>query len=227
MKLLLVEDERELSEALFQILTNNKYSVDAVYDGEDGLDYALTGVYDVIVLDIMLPKLNGLSLLKQLRKSGISTPVIMLTAKSQIEDRVLGLDLGADDYLTKPFATEELLARLRSITRRKGNVVNDNILTYGDISLNLDTYDLDVNNENIRLTLKEFEIIKYFMERPKCVVSKDDLITKLWGFDSEVEYNNIEVYISFIRKKLTYLKSNVSIVTIRGVGYRMEDSIVW
>lgn len=227
MKLLLVEDERELSEALFQILTNNKYSVDAVYDGEDGLDYALTGVYDVIVLDIMLPKLNGLSLLKQLRKSGISTPVIMLTAKSQIEDRVRGLDLGADDYLTKPFATEELLARLRSITRRKGNVVNDNILTYGDISLNLDTYDLDVNNENIRLTLKEFEIIKYFMERPKCVVSKDDLITKLWGFDSEVEYNNIEVYISFIRKKLTYLKSNVSIVTIRGVGYRMEDSIVW
>lgn len=226
MKLLLVEDERELSEALFQILTNNKYSVDAVYDGEDGLDYALTGVYDVIVLDIMLLKLNGLSLLKQLRKSGISTPVIMLTAKSQIEDRVLGLDLGADDYLTKPFATEELLARLRSITRRKGNVVNDNILTYGDISLNLDTYDLDVNNENIRLTLKEFEIIKYFMERPKCVVSKDDLITKLWGFDSEVEYNNIEVYISFIRKKLTYLKSNVSIVTIRGVGYRMEDSIV-
>ncbi|MDI9218189.1 response regulator transcription factor [Clostridium tertium] len=224
MKLLLVEDERELSEALFQILTNNKYSVDAVYDGEDGLDYALTGIYDVIVLDIMLPKLNGLSLLKQLRKSGVSTPVIMLTAKSQIEDRVLGLDLGADDYLTKPFATEELLARLRSITRRKGTVVNDNILTYGDISLNIDTYDLDVNNESIRLTLKEFEIIKYFMERPKCVVSKDDLITKLWGFDSEVEYNNIEVYISFIRKKLSYLKSNVSIVTIRGVGYRMEDS---
>ncbi|MCR1950373.1 response regulator transcription factor [Clostridium sp. DSM 100503] len=224
MKLLLVEDEKELSEALFQILTNNKYSVDAVYDGEDGLDYALTGIYDVIVLDIMLPKLNGLSLLKQLRKSGVSTPVIMLTAKSQIEDRVLGLDLGADDYLTKPFATEELLARLRSITRRKGTVVNDNILTYGDISLNIDTYDLDVNNESIRLTLKEFEIIKYFMERPKCVVSKDDLITKLWGFDSEVEYNNIEVYISFIRKKLSYLKSNVSIVTIRGVGYRMEDS---
>ena len=224
MKLLLVEDERELSEALFQILTNNKYSVDAVYDGEDGLDYALTGVYDVIVLDIMLPKLNGLSLLKQLRKSGISTPVIMLTAKSQIEDRVLGLDLGADDYLTKPFATEELLARLRSITRRKGNVVNDNILTYGDISLNLDTYDLDVNNENIRLTLKEFEIIKYFMERPKCVVSKDDLITKLWGFDSEVEYNNIEVYISFLRKKLNFLGSKISIEAIRKVGYHLKGT---
>ena len=223
MKLLLIEDEKELSEALFQILTKNKYLVDAVYDGEDGLDYALTGIYDVIVLDIMLPKLNGLSLLKKIRQEGILTPVIMLTAKSQIEDRVAGLDLGADDYLTKPFAVEELLARLRSITRRKGIVVNENILTYGDISLNINTYDLDVNDESIRLTLKEFEIIKYFMERPKCVVSKDDLITKLWGFDSEVEYNNIEVYISFIRKKLSYLKSKVTIVTIRGVGYRMED----
>lgn len=223
MRLLLVEDEKELSEALFQILMNNKYSVDSVYDGEEGLDYALTGIYDVIILDIMLPKLNGISLLKQLRKAGISTPVIMLTAKSQIEDRVLGLDCGADDYLTKPFATEELLARLRSITRRKGNVVNDNLLTYGDIRLNIETYDLDVNSESIRLTLKEFEIIKYFMERPKCVVSKDDLITKLWGFDSEVEYNNIEVYISFIRKKLAYLNSKVSIITIRGVGYRMEE----
>ena len=207
MKLLLIEDEIELSEALVQILTNNKYVVDAVYDGEDGLNYALTDIYDVIVLDIMLPKLDGLSILKKLRKEGILTPIIMLTAKTQIEDRVLGLDLGADDYLSKPFAAEELLARLRSITRRKGNVINENILTYGDI----------------RLTLKEFEIIKYFMERPKCVVSKDDLITKLWGFDSEVEYNNIEVYISFIRKKLAYLKSKVNIVTIRGVGYRLED----
>ncbi|MGG7143046.1 response regulator transcription factor [Clostridium nigeriense] len=223
MKLLLIEDEKELSEALFQILTKNKYMVDAVYDGEDGLDYALTGIYDVIVLDIMLPKLNGLSLLKKIRKEGILTPVIMLTAKSQIEDRVVGLDLGADDYLTKPFAVEELLARIRSITRRKGTVINENILAYGDISLNINTYDLDVNDESIRLTLKEFEIIKYFMERPRCVVSKDDLITKLWGFDSEVEYNNIEVYISFIRKKLSYLKSKVNIVTIRGVGYRMED----
>ncbi|MBD7914354.1 response regulator transcription factor [Clostridium sp. Sa3CUN1] len=223
MKLLLIEDEKELSEALFQILTKNKYSVDTVYDGEDGLDYALTGIYDVIILDIMLPKLDGLSLLKKIRKEGILTPVIMLTAKSQIEDRVTGLDLGADDYLTKPFAVEELLARLRSITRRKGTVINENILTYGDMRLNINTYDLDVNDESIRLTLKEFEIIKYFMERPKCVVSKDDLITKLWGFDSEVEYNNIEVYISFLRKKLAYLNSKVNIVTIRGVGYRLED----
>lgn len=223
MKLLLVEDEKELSEALVEILTKNKYVVDAVYDGEDGLNYALTDIYDVIVLDIMLPKLNGLSVLKELRKKEITTPIIMLTAKSQIEDRVQGLDLGADDYLTKPFAAEELLARLRSITRRKGNVINDNYLSYGDIRLDLNTYDLEVKGESIRLTLKEFEIIKYFMERPKVVVSKDDLITKLWGFDAEIEYNNIEVYISFIRKKLQHLNSEVNIVTIRGVGYRMEE----
>ena len=223
MKLLLVEDEKELSEALVEILSKNKYVVDAVYDGEDGLNYALTDIYDVIVLDIMIPKLNGLSVLKELRKMEITTPIIMLTAKSQIEDRVQGLDLGADDYLTKPFAAEELLARIRSITRRKGNVINDNYLSYGDVRLDLNTYDLEVKGESIRLTLKEFEIIKYFMERPKVVVSKDDLITKLWGFDAEIEYNNIEVYISFIRKKLQHLNSRVNIVTIRGVGYRMEE----
>lgn len=223
MRILLVEDEVELSDALKQILINNKYNVDAVYDGDDGLNYALTDIYDLIILDIMLPKINGLMVLKDLRRKGISTPIIMLTAKSQIEDKVVGLDLGADDYLTKPFAPEELLARIRALSRRKINVIEENILVFGDIRLNLETYDLDVNGENIRLTLKEFEIIKYFIERPKCVVSKDDLITKLWGFDSEVEYNNIEVYISFIRKKLSFLKSKVSIVTIRGVGYRLEE----
>ena len=222
MRILLVEDEIELSDALKQILINNKYNVDTVYYGEDGLSYALTDIYDLIILDIMLPKINGLMVLKQLRRQGISTPIIMLTAKSQIEDKVVGLDLGADDYLTKPFAAEELLARIRALSRRKINVIEENILVFSDIRLNLETYDLDVNGESIRLTLKEFEIIKYFIERPKCVVSKDDLITKLWGFDSEVEYNNIEVYISFIRKKLSFLKSKVSIVTIRGVGYRLE-----
>lgn len=222
MRILLVEDEIELSDALKQILINNKYKVDAVYDGDDGLSYALTDIYDLIILDIMLPKINGLMVLKELRRAGISTPVIMLTAKSQIEDKVVGLDLGADDYLTKPFASEELLARIRALSRRKINVIEENVLVFSDIRLNLETYDLDVNGESIRLTLKEFEIIKYFIERPKCVVSKDDLITKLWGFDSEVEYNNIEVYISFIRKKLSFLKSKVSIVTIRGVGYRLE-----
>ena len=222
MKLLLVEDEKQLSEALQQILIKNKYSVDAVYNGEEGLLYALSDVYDVIILDIMLPKLNGIEILKTIRKKGISTPVILLTAKATIEDKILGLDCGADDYLPKPFSTEELLARLRALTRRSGGFINENTLEFSDIKLNLSTYDMEVKDNSITLTQKEFEILRYFMQRPKSVVSKDDLITKLWGYDSDVEYNNIEVYISFIRKKLAYVESNVKITTIRRVGYRLE-----
>lgn len=222
MKLLLVEDEKQLSEALQQILIKNKYTVDAVYNGDEGLDYALTGVYDVIILDIMLPKLNGLEILKMIRKRKISTPVILLTAKGSVEDRILGLDSGADDYLPKPFSPDELLARLRALTRRNGDFINENILEFSDIKLNLSTYDMEVNDNSITLTQKEFEILKYFMQRPKLVVSKDDLITKLWGFDSDIEHNNIEVYISFLRKKLAYVESNVKITTIRRVGYRLE-----
>ena len=205
MKLLLVEDEKQLSEALQQILIKNKYSVDAVYNGDEGLDYALTDVYDVIILDIMLPKLNGIEILKMIRKRKISTPVILLTAKGSVEDRILGLDSGADDYLPKPFSPDELLARLRALTRRNGDFINENILEFSDIKLNLSTYDMEVNDNSITLTQKEFEILKYFMQRPKLVVSKDDLITKLWGFDSDIEHNNIEVYISFLRKKLAYV----------------------
>ena len=222
MKLLLVEDEKQLSEALKHILMKNKYTVDAVYNGDDGLDYALTGVYDVIILDIMLPKLNGIEILKTIRKKGISTPVILLTAKATIEDKILGLDCGADDYLPKPFYTEELLARLRALTRRSGGFINENTLEFSDIKLNLSTYDMEVKDNSITLTQKEFEILRYFMQRPKSVVSKDDLITKLWGYDSDIEYNNIEVYISFLRKKLDYVESNVKITTIRRVGYRLE-----
>ena len=222
MKLLLVEDEKQLSEALQQILIKNKYSVDTVYSGDEGLDYALTDVYDVIILDIMLPKLNGIEILKMIRKRKISTPVILLTAKGSVEDRILGLDSGADDYLPKPFSPDELLARLRALTRRNGDFINENILEFSDIRLNLSTYDMEVNDNSITLTQKEFEILKYFMQRPKLVVSKDDLITKLWGFDSDVEHNNIEVYISFLRKKLAYVESDVKITTIRRVGYRLE-----
>lgn len=223
MKLLLVEDEKQLSEALSQILINNKYSVDAVYDGENGLEYALTGIYDVIILDIMLPKLNGLEILRELRKENISTPILLLTAKDSIDDKVTGLDLGADDYLPKPFDPKELLARLRAISRRKGEVINDNLLSYGDINLNISNYDLSCKDAAVTLTQKEFEILNYFMQRPKNIVSKDDLITKLWGFDSDVEYNNIEVYISFIRKKLTFINSSVKITTIRRAGYKLEE----
>ena len=226
MKLLLVEDEKQLSEALTQILIKNNYTVDAVFDGEDGLDYGLTDIYDAIILDIMLPKMNGLDILKNLRKEGISTPIILLTAKGSVEDRILGLDYGADDYLPKPFSPEELLARLRSITRRKGPVVNNNILEFGDIKLNISTYNLEVNDNSLTLTSKEFDILKYFMERPTSIVTKDDLITKLWGFDSDVEHNNIEVYISFIRKKLAYVESKVQITTLRRVGYKLEEQHV-
>ena len=223
MRLLLVEDEKQLCEALKHILTKNKYTVDVVYNGDDGLDYALTGVYDVIILDIMLPKLNGLEILKMIRKRKISTPVILLTAKGSVEDRILGLDLGADDYLPKPFAPEELLARLRAVTRRNSELINDNILEFADIKLNLSTYEMESNDTNITLTQKEFDILKYFMQRPKLVVSKDDLITKLWGFDADIDHNNIEVYISFLRKKLSYIESDVKITTIRRVGYRLEQ----
>ncbi|MGL5346765.1 MAG: response regulator transcription factor [Peptostreptococcaceae bacterium] len=226
MKLLLVEDEIQLSEALSQILIKNNYTVDTVFDGEDGLDYGLTDIYDAIILDIMLPKMNGLDILKNLRKNGISTPIILLTARGSVEDRILGLDYGADDYLPKPFSSEELLARLRAVTRRKGPVINNNILEFGDIKLNISTYNLEVDGSSLTLTSKEFDILKYFMERPTTIVTKDDLITKLWGFDSDVEHNNIEVYISFLRKKLSYIESKVQITTLRRVGYKLEEQNV-
>lgn len=222
MNLLLVEDEIQLSDALSQILTNNNYNVEAVFDGEDGLNYGLTGIYDVIVLDIMLPKLNSIDVLKNLRQNKISTPIILLTAKNSMEDKIVGLDSGADDYLPKPFSPEELLARLRAVTRRNGNFINENILEYEDIILNLSSYEISCKNNSIILTSKEFDIIKYFIQRPKIIVNKDDLISKIWGFDSDVEYNNVEVYISFLRKKLAYIDSSVKITTIRKVGYRLE-----
>ncbi|WP_297712503.1 response regulator transcription factor [Clostridium sp.] len=224
MRLLLVEDEIQLSEALNHILSKNKYIVDAVYNGEDGLDYGLTDIYDVIVLDIMIPKLSGLEVLRRLRKENIKTPVILLTAKGEIEDKVKGLDSGADDYLAKPFATEELLARLRALTRRQGEIINDNILEVGDIKLNISTYELEGPCNSIKLSLKEFEIIRCFMQRPRVIVTKDELISKIWGYDSDAEYNNIEVYISFLRKKLGYVNSTTSITTVRGVGYKLEGS---
>ena len=224
MRLLLVEDEIQLSEALNHILSKNKYIVDAVYNGEDGLDYGLTDIYDVIVLDIMIPKLSGLEVLRRLRKENIKTPVLLLTAKGEIEDKVKGLDSGADDYLAKPFATEELLARLRALTRRQGEIINDNILEVGDIKLNISTYELEGPCNSIKLSLKEFEIIRCFMQRPRVIVTKDDLISKIWGYDSDAEYNNIEVYISFLRKKLGYVNSTTSITTVRGVGYKLEGS---
>lgn len=222
MRILIVEDEVALAEALVQIFSKNKYISDACYDGVSGLDNALTGIYDVIILDIMLPKMNGLDVLQQIRLNRISTPVILLTAKDEISDKVKGLDYGADDYLTKPFATDELLARIRTVVRRNSNVICDNILSYADISLNLSTYELICGQNTVKLGLKEYSIMEMFLKNKGMVISKENLIEKIWGYESDAEYNNVEVYISFLRKKLIHIHSNVSIKTVRGVGYRLE-----
>ena len=200
MKILVVEDEEALAEALSEILKRNKYSVDAVYDGEDGLEYAMTGLYDCILLDIMLPKMNGLDVLRILRKKHISTPVLLLTAKSDIEDKITGLDSGADDFLTKPFVSGELLARVRALTRRKGEVITDEF-TYGDVALNKSTFSLSREGQFVKLSLKEYQIMEMLMANPKQLIPKERFIEKIWGYESDVEYNNVEVYISFLRKK--------------------------
>jgi len=222
MRILIVEDEKQLSEALGAILEKNHYIVDRVFDGEDGLDYILSDIYDVVILDIMLPKMNGLDILKEARKSGIDTPIILLTAKGEISDKVTGLDYGADDYLPKPFYTEELLARVRAMGRRKGEVVNENALTFGDLTLNVGNLELRGLENSIKLTAKECGLLELFINRKDMVTNKDDIISKLWGYESEAEHNNVEVYVSFLRRKFTYLKSNVSIKAMRNLGYILE-----
>lgn len=222
MRILIVEDEQRLAEALAQILSKNKYTADISTDGESGLDNALSGIYDAIILDVMLPKVSGFDILRTLRAERITTPVMLLTAKDEISDKVTGLDLGADDYLTKPFSTEELLARLRALIRRKSNAVCENTLFFSDLSLNLDTFELLCKDKSVKLGLKEFDIMKLLLSYGSRIISKEMLIEKVWGYDSEAEYNNVEVYISFLRKKLAHIKSNVCIKTVRGVGYSLE-----
>jgi len=221
MRVLIVEDEVRLAEALGQIMLEHKYAVDMVYNGEDGLNYAMSGQYDVIVLDVMLPKRNGFEVVRELRRQKNVTPVLLLTAKDEITDKVLGLDCGADDYMTKPFAPEELLARIRAISRRQGDVVLEE-MTFADLRLNLSTYDLQRGEKSVHLGFKEFEVLKILMANPKAVVPKEDLLTRVWGMESHAEDNNVEAYISFLRKKFFFLGSKVVIGTIRKVGYRLE-----
>ncbi|MHC1749669.1 MAG: response regulator transcription factor [Cellulosilyticaceae bacterium] len=222
MRILIVEDETRLSEALCVLLQKNKYATDAVYDGISGLDYGLSNVYDLIVLDIMLPRMNGIDVLKELRKEQISTPVLLLTAKADLSDKVEGLDSGADDYLTKPFATEELLARVRAMTRRRG-ILTEDITCFGDLSLNLKTCELSHQQKSLTLGIKEFQMMQLLLANGKQIITKELLIEKVWGFESDVNYNNVEVYISFLRKKLAHLHSTVEIKTMRGLGYYLED----
>lgn len=222
MRILLIEDEVRLAEAVKHILESNRYVVDVCHDGETGLDYALSDVYELIILDIMLPKLDGFSVLKAIREDGQNVPVLLLSAKSETSDKVEGLDYGADDYLTKPFDTDELLARIRAMTRRKGDVKDVEHLAFGDIELDVMDLTLYCGDRSIPITLKEKEILELFINRKGLVTSKEYMIEKLWGFDSVAEDNHVEVYISFIRKKLKYLKSKTQIKTLRGVGYKLE-----
>lgn len=223
MRILIVEDEISLADALTAILKKEQYFVDAVYDGKDGYDYAVSGIYDLILLDIMLPEMNGLDMLKAIREQGISTPVMLLTARTEVNDKIKGLDCGADDYLTKPFNKGELLARIRALTRRKGEIPS-NELTFGDIVLNQSTYELSCEGLSVKLSAKEFRIMQMLMFAPKNIISKDEFIEKIWGYESEAEYNSIEVYISFLRKKLGAIKSRIQIKASRGIGYYIEVS---
>ncbi|HAE52671.1 MAG: response regulator transcription factor [Ruminococcus sp.] len=222
MKILVVEDEVQLADALSEILKRNMYSVDTAYNGIDGLDNALTGVYDGIILDIMLPGMNGIEILKNLRKEKISTPVLLLTARSEVEDKINGLDCGADDYLTKPFVTGELLARVRALTRRRGEVMDDNKMSFNGLELNKNKCSIIYQGNDIKLSLKEYQIMELLIANPKQILPKERIIEKIWGYESDVEYNNIEVYISFLRKKISVISAPVQIKTARGIGYSLE-----
>lgn len=222
MRILIVDDEIRLAEALGQIMTQNKYIVDIVNDGESGYDYAMSGIYDVIILDVMLPKMNGFDIVRKMRENKEKTPVILLTAKDEITDKVRGLDCGADDYLTKPFSPEELLARVRALSRRQGEIIS-NELSYGDLVLNQSANTLFRGSKSIRLGLKEFEILRLLISNPNNIINKEDILLKIWGSDSKAEDNNVEVYISFLRKKLFFLCSTVTIETVRKLGYHLGD----
>lgn len=223
MKVLIVEDEVRLADALGQIMKEQHYQADIVYNGTDGLSCGLSGEYDVIVLDVMLPGENGFQVVKKLREARIQTPVLMLTARDDIQDKVTGLDRGADDYMTKPFIPEELLARIRALSRRQGEVIVEE-MKFGDLTLNLSANDLCCVTKSIHLGYKEFEVLKILMSNSGRIVSKETLISRVWGSDSDAEDNNVEAYISFLRKKLNFVGSRVEISTLRKVGYRLEET---
>ena len=221
MKLLYAEDERSLSEAVVDILTYHKYIVDAVYDGVEALAFAQNEQYDGIILDIMMPKLSGLEVLRRLRSEGCRTPILLLTAKGEVEDQVQGLDLGADDYLPKPFSMELLLARIRAMLRRR-ETFTPNILRRGNISLNQQSYELSGNGQTFVLPKTEYQLMEILMLNQGIYLSTEDLLVKVWGYDTEAELGTVWVYISYLRKRLTALNANVTIAAKRNVGYRLE-----
>ena len=224
MRVLIVEDEVRLASTLQDLLELNGYTADVSHDGESGLDNALSGIYDVVLLDVMLPKLDGFTVLRRLRAAGNATPVLMLTARSELGDRVEGLDCGADYYLTKPFDTGEFLARVRALTRRQPELRNTDMLEYGDLKLEKNSFTLSCGDHSLRLSRKEFDMMELLMLNRELVITKENLLLKIWGYESDAEDNNVEVYISFLRKKLEHLPSDVKIKTIRMVGYCLEQT---
>ena len=221
MRILLAEDERSLARAIVKIFEKNNYSADAVHNGEEALMYLEGGNYDVVVLDVMMPKMDGVTALKKLRASGNQIPVLMLTAKSEIDDKVLGLDSGANYYLTKPFNTKELLATIRAITRTQAEV--DTKLTVGNITLDRSTFELSSPHGSFRLANKEFQMMEIFMSNPHHIISAERFMERIWGFDNEAEINVVWVYVSYLRKKLSALHANISIKSSRNAGYSLEE----
>ena len=223
MQILVAEDEVSLAKALKRILEQKGYFVDTVHDGASALDFAQGMPYQLIILDVMLPKMDGFAVVRELRRTGVNTPVLMLTARTATVDKVTGLNYGADDYMTKPFETDELLARVGTLTRRTGEVIVDK-LNYEDLSLDLQSAELTCGEETVQLSHKEFEVLKTFLYQPSMTISTDTLIINVWGIESDATDNNVEVYISFIRKKLKYLRSRVGIKKLQKIGYRLEVS---
>ena len=226
MRLLIVEDEVRLADTLRQLLNRQGYTADVYYDGVSGLDNATTGIYDLMVLDVMLPGMNGFQVVKKLREAGVTTPVLMLTAKSDVSDRIHGLDCGADYYLTKPFEPEELLACVRTLLRRSGGQLQESeTLTWGDLSLERATFSLSCAERAVRLSRREYDLMELLMRNGNQVVTKEQILVKVWGYDSQAEDNNVEVYISFLRRKLTHLHSTVKIKTLRMLGYCLTQEV--
>ena len=222
MRLLLAEDEKSLSRAITAILEKNNYSVDAVYDGEEAMDYLDAGNYDGVILDVMMPRRDGISVLKELRNKGNTVPVLILTAKSEVDDKVLGLDSGANDYLTKPFNSKELLARIRAMTRAQ-TVQTTSELRVGNITLDTTTFELKGPGGSFRLANKEFQMLEMLMANPKNLIPTERFMEKIWGYDSDAEIGVVWVYISYLRKKLTALKADIQIKATRNAGYSLED----
>lgn len=223
MRILLVEDEKRMADALCQILKLEKYEVDCYDNGIEGLMAVESDIYDLAILDVMLPGMNGFEIVKKARNSGIKTPVLMLTAKSDLDDKVMGLDSGADDYLTKPFMTKELLARIRALVRRNINTA-DGTLTFGDIELDTNGMTLlcKTNGQSVRLSEKEYRILEYLISNQGQILTREQLAVKIWGFESDSEYNNVEVYMSFVRKKLNFVDAKSEIKAVRGLGYELR-----